>query len=427
MSAAVPAADPGRERDFRRLWVAQGVSTFGSLITRAAVPFTAALALHASAAQMAGLAAANLLASVLVAPLAGPWLDRRRRRPVMLACDGVRAAVLATIPLAALSGHLGIGLLFVVQALEGAFTTVFDVAQRSWLPELVGEERLLRANARLATTNSVAEMGSFGIAGWLVQWLGGPMAIAVDAVSYLGSAVALSGIRAREPAPAAASPSAVAPVVANFASWLADARAGLATAFADPALRALAAVETVMFVAFGVFMACYTLFAARELALPTGPLGMVYGLGGLGALLASLAAPGLAARFGLRACMVAGLSLGAAGLGLAVLAPRGLPAVALTLLAVQQLVGDGGWTLFLVLGESLRMRLAPPEARARVAAGAAAATVVARLVGAALAAAVATRLGARGALAVGAVIVALAIPMCLGGALFRATRASSTT
>ena len=161
------------------------MSTFGSLITRAALPFTAVLLLHASAPQMALLAAANMVASVLVAPLAGPWLDRRARRPVMLACDLVRTLLLASIPLAAITGHLGFGLLLTVQALEGAFTTVFDVAQRSWLPELVGEDKLVKANAQLATTNSVAEMGSFGIAGWLVQWLGGPMAIAFDALSYL--------------------------------------------------------------------------------------------------------------------------------------------------------------------------------------------------------------------------------------------------
>ncbi len=441
MSNAGPRERPASEHDFRRLWIAQGVSTFGSLITRAALPFTAALVLHASAAQMAMLAGANLLAALLVAPLAGPWLDRRRRRPVMLACDLVRALLLASIPFAALAGQLSFGLLLAVQALEGAFTTVFDVAQRSWLPELVGEQRLVRANARLATTNSVAEMGSFGVAGWLVQWLGGPTAIAFDALSYLGSALALVGIRApeqafsaspalthgREPARGAETGRRPAPF-RGLAAWAADARDGLRLAFADPALRALAAVEAVLFTAFGMFMACYTLFAVRELALPTGPLGMVYGLGGVGSLVAALAAPRLATRFGVRACMFAGLSLGAVGLALAVLAPRRVPAAAIALLAAQQLVGDGGWTLFLVHAESVRMQLAPVGARARVAAGASALTVIARLVGAAVAAGLAGRFGARGALAVGAGVVALAIPLCLGRTLARGiTRASSTT
>ena len=183
-----------------------------------------------------------------------------------------------------------------------------------------------------------------------------------------------------------------------------------------------------LFSAFGVFMACYTLFAARELALPTGPLGMVYGLGGVGSLVAALAAPRLGARLGVRNCLLLGLSLGAVGLALAVLAPRGAPATALTMLALQQLVGDGGWTLFLVHAESLRMQLAPAAARARVAAGASALTVIARLAGAAGAAALAPRYGARGALVLGAVVVALAIPLCFEprpGA--RITRASSTT
>ena len=324
MSSAGPHERPAAEQDFRQLWIAQGVSTFGSLITRAALPFTAALLLHASAAQMALLAGANLVASVLVAPLAGPWLDRRRKRPVMLACDLARAVLLASIPLAAIVGRLSFGLLLAVQAFEGAFTTVFDVAQRSWLPELVGEPHLVRANARLATTNSVAEMDSFGVAGWLVQWLGGPMTIAFDAVSYVGSALALVGIRTPERSHTAPVDDRPGPALPRgLAAWASEARAGLRVAFADPALRALALVEAVLFTAFGMFMACYTLFAVRELALPTGPLGMVFGLGGLGSLVAAVVAPRLAKRFGVRTCMWAGLACGAAGLGLAVLAPRG--------------------------------------------------------------------------------------------------------
>jgi MFS family permease len=155
---------------------------------------------------------------------------------------------------------------------------------------------------------------------------------------------------------------------------------------------------------------------------------MVYGLGGLGSLVAALSAPRLGARLGVRACMSLGLALGAVGLALAVLAPSRAPGLALGFLAAQQLLGDGGWTLFLVHAESLRMRLAPAAARSRVAAGAGALTVVARLAGAAVAAVLGARFGARGALAVGAGVVALAVPLSLGPALARGiTRASSTT
>lgn len=439
MSAS--ATEPQRERDFRRLWLAQGVSTFGSLITRAALPFTAALALHASAAQMALLAAANLVASLLVAPVAGPWLDRRRRKPVLLACDAVRAVLLAVIPLAALSGHLSFELLLVVQALSGAFSTVFDVAQGSWLPELVGEEHLVRANSRLASTNAVAEMTSFGLAGWLVQWFGGPIAIALDSLSYVGSALALVGIRTPE-RPAGASqrppdaagaptlPAAGAPAapLRVLGSWFAEVGDGLRVAFADPALAALATAEAALFGAFGMFMACYTIFATRELALPTGPLGMVYGLGGVASLVVSLWAPRLGARLGVRATMALGLALGAIGLALATLAPLGLPAAALGLLAAQQLVGDGGWTLFLVHAGSLRMQLAPAGARARVAAGAHALGVAAMLAGSAAAAAIAARWSARAALASGALLIAAGIAVVLGRALREGiARASSVT
>src|SRR5262249_7613567 len=104
--------------------------------------------------------------------------------------------------------------------------------------------------------------------------------------------------------------------------WLADARDGLAVAFADPAQRALAFVEGTLFVTFGMFMGCYTLFVTRELGLSTGPLGMVYGLGGLSSLVASLVAPRVGAKLGTRGALTLGLAVGAAGLGLAVLAPR---------------------------------------------------------------------------------------------------------
>ncbi|MEQ1834610.1 MAG: MFS transporter, partial [Candidatus Eisenbacteria bacterium] len=390
MSARLP--DERRERDFRRLWAAQGVSTFGSLVTRAALPFTAALALGANAAQMALLGAANLVAGVLVAPLVGPWLDRSRRKPVMLACDAVRALLLAAIPVAALSGHLTFELLLVVQVLSGAFSTVFDVAQASWLPELVGEAGLVRANARLAGTNAVAEMASFGLAGWLVQWFGGPIAIALDALSYVGSALALTGIRTPERVAVTVTRDGVArSPLAILRTALGEAADGLRLAFADPALAALAIAEAALFAAFGTFMACYTLFATRELALPTGPLGMVFGLGGAAALAAAWAAPRLGRALGVRGTMALGLALGAVGLTLATIAPPGRPAVALALLAAQQLVGDGGWTLFLVHAGSLRMQLAPAQARARVAAGAHATGVTAMLAGSALAAAIAGR------------------------------------
>lgn len=432
-----PALDARREHDFRRLWVAQGVSMFGSLITRAALPFTAALALHASASQMAVLAGANLVASLVVAPVVGPWLDRTRRKPVLLACDVVRALVLATIPLAALTGHMTFGLLVAVQIASGAFSTAFDVAQASWLPDLVGEERLVQANARLAGTTAIAEMASFGIAGWLVQWFGGPIAMAIDAVSYLVSAAALLGIRTpervsgaaaekptTEPLAAPAPPSAGARIRAVFDESL----EGLRLAFADPALAALAIAEASLFAAFGVFMASYTLFTVRELALPTGPLGMVFGLGGVAGLIVSTGATRLGRRIGVRATLALGLVLGSLGLTLATLAPNGAVPVALGLLAGQQLIGDGGWALFLIHSASLRMQLAAPEARARVAAGAHALGVAAMLAGSAVSAFVAERWSARAALVMGVGLIAAGLSAVLGKGLREGiARTSSVT
>lgn len=384
------------------LWGAHGISIFGSLVTRAVLPFTAAIALHANAAQMALLGAADLISSLLVGLWAGAWVDRVRRKPLLIGCDVARAVLLATIPVAALLGHLSLTLLLVVKFLSGGIDTLFDLARQAYVPGVVGERRLVEANSRLSATSSVAEVSAFGIAGWLVHWLTGPITIALDAVSFLVSAMFLGRIRTPEMSPVrhGAPPAS--------ATWLAEVRGGLVATFGDPLQRALAIGDALLNVTFGLFTACYMLFVTRELALSPGPLGMVFAVGGISGLVAAMVAPGLGRRLGVGRAMVLGLLISSVGLGVATSAPANVAALALAILILQQLVGDGGWALYMIHSSSLRMARAPAAYRGRIGAASGALAVAGRLAGIVLGGMFGDMLGARVVMGAGASITLVA-------------------
>src|SRR5438874_10187910 len=188
-----------RHPDFLKLWAGQTVSQFGSLISRFALPLVAVLTLDASPAQVAALQIAEIAPGLLVGLFAGACVDRLRRRPIMLWADVGRALLLFSIPAAALVGVLGVQQLYAVAILIGALSTFFDVAYHSYLPALVSRHALLEGNSKLQASAAVVEVGSFGIAGALVQLLTAPLAILVDAVSFVFSALSLASIRASEP------------------------------------------------------------------------------------------------------------------------------------------------------------------------------------------------------------------------------------
>jgi len=148
-----------RHPDFMKLWIGQTVSEFGSRITREGLPLTAVIVLAATPAQMGLLVAISALPVLILGLLAGVWVDRLRRRPVMLAMDIGRMALLMSIPAAALAGRLSMGLLYIVAAAAGVLTLFFDVAYRSVLPSLVDRENVLEGNTKLATTDALAEIG----------------------------------------------------------------------------------------------------------------------------------------------------------------------------------------------------------------------------------------------------------------------------
>src|SRR6266542_2525820 len=187
-----------RHADFMKLWAGQTVSELGSVVTRTAVPLVALLVLAAGPFEMALLVVSASFGVLLVGLFAGAWVDRLRRRPLLISSDAIRAVLLLSIPAAHLAGALRIEQLYLVVFLEGCLGSLFDAAYPAYVPSLIGVDRMVEGNSKLATSSSLAEIGGPGLAGGLVQAIGAPLAIFVDAVSFVASAISLVLIRKRE-------------------------------------------------------------------------------------------------------------------------------------------------------------------------------------------------------------------------------------
>jgi len=345
-----------RHADFMKLWTGQTVSQFGSMVTRDALPLIGVLVLRASPWQMGLLSAAGAAPVLLFGLLAGAWADRLRRRPILIVADLSRAVLVASIPLAALFGRLGLAQLIVVAALAGSLTVFFDVAYQAFLPTLVAPEQVFEGNSKLSLTGSLAEIVVPGITGLLVQTISAPLTLAVDAISFLGSAVSLLWIRAAEPPPAPRGPgSAMSREIAE----------GLRAAWGQPLLRALA-VSTAWRDFFGSFYgALYSLYVLQVLGLTPLALGLLIASGGLGALFGAALAQPLARRFGQGPALV--LAFAAMNLlGLLTPLAGGPRWLVILLLLLPQLFGDLFRAAFEISALSLRQAITPVHLLGRV-------------------------------------------------------------
>ena len=256
--------------DFRKLWIGQAISQIGSNITGVGLPLTAVLVLKASPLQMGFLSGAGAAAVLIFGLFAGAWVDRLRRRPILIAADLGRALVLGIIPLAAMLHRLTIGDLYLVAVASSILTVLFDVAYQAYLPSLIARENILTGNSRLALTESIAQIAGPGIAGILVQLITAPMAMLFDAASFVCSAISVWLIRKPEPVPTRT----LEPHIGREISE------GLGASWRDPLLRALAGrtATSAFFLGFGNSL--YFLFAMHELGLTAALLGIIIAIGG---------------------------------------------------------------------------------------------------------------------------------------------------
>jgi MFS family permease len=387
-----------RHRDFTMLWAGQTVSIFGSMLTRIALPLTALLALDSTPLEQGFLQAIQAGPVLVTGLFAGVWVDRLRRRPVMMAADLARAGLLLSIPAAAFAGALTMGQLYVVAAATAVFTTLFDAAYPAYLPTLVGRENIVEGNAKLSAGASVAEMSGFAAAGALVQFLSGPLAILVDAVTFVISSISLKWIRAPEPEPRRKE---------LRESAIREAVEGLGVVWRHPTLRALVACSTTIRLAGGAFAALYMLFAVRDLGLSPTAAGVIAGCGGLGSLAGSVLAEPALRGLGAKATLIIGVGLGGAFQGLVPFAHGAAPRAGLFLLTAQ-IFGDGLMTIAFVNDVSLRQSLIPNRLLGRVSATANVLGVAAMPVGALAGGVIGQLANPRAALAVGAIGISLA-------------------
>lgn len=347
-----------QNRPFVRVWTASTVSVFGSLITRMALPFVAILVLDAGAFEVALVRGLEISAGLFVGLVAGAWVDRLRRRPILIWADLGRAVVLGTIPIAYVMGVLTLWQLLLVTAVSATLTTFFDAADNAYLPTIVERERLIEANSALAASGSASEFAGFGISGFLISVLTAPLTIVLDAITFLVSAALLVGIRADEPPPPPRSDRE--PVTREIA-------VGIRVVFGDPILRAFLFAQMLHHVLWGVFGAIWIVFAINHLQLGPAPIGLIAAAGGIASFVGAVVAHRAIARWGFGPVAVTSMATLAIGNAFVPLAPAALPLVALACLLVQQLVGDASATVFDIADTTIRQTLVPDHQLGRVA------------------------------------------------------------
>jgi Transmembrane secretion effector len=337
---------------FRRFWAGQTISLFGDQVSLLAIPLLAVLTLHADAAQMGLLGAAELVPYLLFAIHVGAWAGTRRGPSLLIAADLGRAALLLSIPLAAALGGLSMGLLYAVAFGIGTLAVVFDVAYQTVFASLVDPGDYLAANSLLVGSRSVSIVGGKSAGGLLVAALSAPVAIVADALSYLASALFVGRTPAIDPPLAAKEPGGIG--------------AGIRFIARTRLLRTTLAACATLNLFNSAFWAMLVLFATEELGLGAGAIGLALGVGALGSVLGSAIAAPLGRRVGLGKTVVVSFVLGPAPLVLVALAPS-TPLPGAMLLAVAEfLSGIGIMLLDIGLG-SVQTALIPDPLRARVA------------------------------------------------------------
>jgi len=339
-------------RDFQLLWTAHAVSQAGTSVTLVALPLAAIVTLHASAGQVSLLAAAETAAFAILGLPAGAWVDRIRKRPLLIACDLGRAVALTSVPVAALLHALTLAHLVAVAAVLGTGTLLADVAAQSYLPALLRTDQLVEGNARLTAAQTVTEVAGPAVGGALVQRITAPLALLFDVLSYLSSAALLAAVRTREPRPAP-----------GGGGLFTGMGAGVRYVLGDPVLRAITAATAVVNVTTGARMALTIVFLVRVVGIPPGGIGLLVSAGALGGVAGALATDRLARRFGTARLVVVSLAAAALAGLLIPVARAGWP-------LVPYLAGEflfAAWSVvYNITQVSFRQAACPPELAGRM-------------------------------------------------------------
>ena len=375
------------------------MSLLGNQFTLLALPIAGAVTLHATALEMGVLGALRFAPALLVGFPAGVWADRTRRRPLLVASQAVSASALATIPAAAILHVLSLGQLYLVAFVAGGAATVQGIVLPAYVPTIAGRDRLVEANTRIQTSLTVSQLVGPALAGYAVQVLTAPIAIAFDAATFVVGAVTAWWARVDEPAP-----------TSERRRTLADVGVGLAWLWRQPLLRAVSLTLLLNSGGSAVTAAVYVLFFITRVGITPAQLGVVFAVAGLSSLAGARLTRPLVRRGWLGLVMAVGATcvvLGQAGALVAALAPRSLAFP--ILIATSALLGCA-LMVYNVNQQSIRQAVTPDRMLGRVQAGLFVLTAAAAVAGSLAGGAIGQAYGLRAAIAVGVFI-------CLASAL----------
>ncbi|HLE99211.1 MAG TPA: MFS transporter [Gaiellaceae bacterium] len=347
-----------RHGDFLRLWSAETISHFGTQIGQLALPLVAILVLDASAFEVAALGTIAFLPFILFTLPAGVWVDRLRRRPILIVGDLARAALLTTVPAAYVADVLTLGQLYVVAFLVGFSQVFFDVAYQSYLPSLVERQQIIEGNSKLEISRSATQVAGPGLGGVLVELLTAPWTVFLDALSFLGSALFLFRIRKLEEPPTVKDADGRRPTL-----WT-DLKEGLRFVLRNPNLRAQAGCTGTSNFFSNVSFSIFLVFAVRELGLSAGVIGVVFSVAAIGSLLAALTAMRISRRLGIGPTTIAVMVLQGPTMLLFALPPEGNGAIPFLVAAgITQ-----GFTVVVynIVQVSYRQAICPPHLQGRM-------------------------------------------------------------
>jgi MFS family permease len=353
-----PSRSLFRHPDFVKLWSAETISQFGTQVTLLALPIVAATTLNVTPFEFGLLSTIEFLPFILLSLPAGVWVDRLRRRPILIAGDLIRAAALVSIPIAFALNALTIWQLYIVGFINGCATVFFDVAYQSYLPSLVDRDKIVDGNAKLETSRSAAQITGPGVAGVIIGAVTAPFAVAVDALSFIGSALFMFAIRRHEAAPE--------PRLNEHGerpSMRSEITEGLRYVGGHRLLRSIAATTGLSNFFNNVLYSILILYLVRELSVSPQLLGLAFSLGAVGFLVGALIANRVATRIGIGAAIVGAVMIaGPAEL----LIPIASPDLAVPLVAASVFLGGIGNVVYNINQVSLRQAITPERMQGRM-------------------------------------------------------------
>ncbi len=351
--ASAPPATLRNHPDFLKLWIGQTVSQFGNQFTGLALQLFAVRVLLASPGQMGVLGALGTLPFLLFGLLVGVWVDRHRRRPILIAGDFGRGLIVVSIAVLTLLSLARIEYLYILGFATGILTVFFDVSYQAYLPALVPRDQIVEGNSKLEATNTTAQVSGPVLAGFVIRGLGYAAAMAFDGVSFFFSAGLMARIRKPE----------TTPVASERRSVLKEIREGLRVVFRDRRLWSIAGCTGTSNLFSGALFALFVLYAVRNLGLEEVGLGIIGGLGSIGGILGAITANRVARRLGIGRAILLGLLVGSASSFGIVFAT---PGTAFAFLTAMGFAGALGALWYNINQVSLRQSLVPLRLQGRL-------------------------------------------------------------